>query len=223
MKIRIISILFFYFIVISCTVKLSLPKGEKVCAGLTQKNLWQLENQYPKSFQLTQRILLSVSGKEYDFIGSLTMRQDSVFRAVALGEMGGTFLDIKHETDTVSILKNSGNLPENPLLDGVVGDILYLFSFSRGNKKLASSFHNEQLHVQLSDSINETTILIFEKNNLIASEQIIDGQLVRKAQYSNYIKSVVSGCPLPGRILLENKKWRYTLKIDLLKIIQIPE
>ena len=199
-------------------VKLHLPEGEPVPEQLAKKCLQRLNNQYPSSFQLTQRILLTVSGKEYDFIGSLTMHGDSAFRALALGEMGGTFLDIQYDSGRVQILKNPGNMPEHPLTTGIVEDILHLFTFPGNGCDFESSLQDDRLHLQLADSPEATTMLTFEQSNLVASEKYINGRVVRRAQYSNYQKMDGFGCPLPQRILLENKKWRYSLKIDLLKI-----
>ncbi len=212
-----------FFIFSSCTVKLHLPEGEPVPEQLAKKCLQRLNNQYPSSFQLTQRILLTVSGKEYDFIGSLTMHGDSVFRAVALGEMGGIFLDLQYDSGRVRILKNPGRMPGCPLTDGVARDILHLYAFSFNNRDIKSSLKNKRLYMQLSDSGVVSDLLTFERQNLIVSEQIIDRRVVCRAQYQNYTKQEGFGCPLPSRILVENKKWHYSLKIDLLKIIKFSE
>lgn len=217
------SVIFCLFTLSSCTVKLHLPEGEAFPEQLARKYLQRLDKQYPSSFQLTQRILLTVSDKEYDFIGSLTVKGDSVFRAVALGEMGGTFLDIQYDSGHVKILKNPGNMPAHPLNMGVGNDILHLFATSWKCHDFESSLRGDLLYLQLNESQDRSTLLTFEQNNLIASEQKSGHRVLRRVQYSNFKKIKEFNCPLPQRILIENKKWHYSMKIDLLKINKLAE
>ncbi|MBN1406159.1 MAG: hypothetical protein JW956_00130, partial [Calditrichaceae bacterium] len=87
--------------------------------SIEKKYLDLLNTQYPDSFSITQRIILNIAGKQYDFIGQLTMNRNNAFRAVAFGEMGGQFIDLIAKGDSVSILANPTGLPEKPILQGV--------------------------------------------------------------------------------------------------------
>ena len=92
-------------LVLSCRVKLYLPEGRDVPEHQVQKQIQFLQQQYPDSFLLTQRIILTIAGKQYDFIGSLKMNPDKSFHLVAVGEMGGAFLEIQKVGGEIKILK----------------------------------------------------------------------------------------------------------------------
>ena len=94
-------------LIFNCTSPKIYTLNPIIDQNLIDKYTELLNNQYPDSFALTQRIILNVSGKQYDFIGQLTMNRGHAFRAVAFGEMGGQFIDILAKNDTVLILAKS--------------------------------------------------------------------------------------------------------------------
>lgn len=183
-----------------------------------QKQIQFLKQQYPDFFLLTQRIILTISGKQYDFIGSLKMNADKSFHLVAVGEMGGVFLEIKNVDGKIKIFKNPGKLPEKPLLDGVVGDINHLYNFAV-NEKCHSSIKDENSwSLYFKDDSETSRLYTFDSNYLLEADGLEKGKLIRSAVYSDYRKFDSVDYVLPARIILENKRWHYSLKIDLLKI-----
>lgn len=202
----------------SCTVKFHLPEGELLPQKVARQLLVRMEIQYPDSFQLTQRILLNVAGKEYDFIGYLKMQKKGNFRAMALGELGGTFLDIQSGPAETRILKNAADLPQGPLKEGVAGDIRFLYGCLQKYTPLNSSRAKDALYVELTDSASSQLVLAFDRTKLLSSKELINGKVRRTAQYKDYRKFDGISCALPCRIILENKRWHYKLRIDLLNI-----
>jgi len=218
MKTKLTYILLIFFFITSCKVKLYLPEGRDVSGQRVQKQIQFLQQQYPDSFLLTQRIILTISGKQYDFIGSLKMNADKSFHLIAVGEMGGAFLELQHKSGKTKILKNPGNLPENPLLDGVVEDINHLYNFMVFNECHSSLIDESSWSLYFKSDSEASRLYTFDSNYLVESDGLEKGKVIRRIVYSNYRKFDNVDCALPARIILENKKWRYSLKIDLLKI-----
>jgi hypothetical protein len=217
MKITTLNIILFLIIFNSCTVKIYLPEGTSASAKQVEEQLDFIKNQYPRAFQLTQRIVLTVAGKQYDFIGSLKMNSDSSFHMIAVGEMGGVFLELKHENGTSTIVRNPSRLPENPLLDGVVQDILFLYLSQSGLKFDTSNKRENKIFIQMKNADTGSVLYTFDSGVLKKTEQIKNGKLLREVHYSGYKKNENEASNFPGRITINNKKWRYTLKLDLLK------
>jgi len=188
-----------------------------------QNQIQFLQQQYPDSFLLTQRIILTISGKQYDFIGSLKMIKNKSFHLVAVGEMGGAFLEIQKADGEIKILKNPGELPENPLLEGVVEDINHLYNFVVFDECHSSLKDESCWSLYFKDDSEASRLYTFDRNYLLESDGLEKGKVVRRARYSDYRKFDGVECVLPARIILENKKWRYSLKIDLLKIKNLSE
>ena len=178
-----------------------------------------LNNQYPDSFALTQRIILNVSGKQYDFIGQLTINRGIAFRAVAFGEMGGQFIDILAKNDTVSILANPTGLPEKPILQGVTEDIIQLFHYKKPNSFRLSYPDIDTNSVVLNESstIRHHYSVSRNKNQILSLESYSKNKSIRLAEFLEYKKYDIWDREIPLLIYLTNKRWRYSLEIHLLK------
>ena len=215
-KIKLIFLIFLF--ILSCKVKLYLPEGRDVPEQQVQKQIRFLQQQYPDSFLLTQRIILTISRKQYDFIGSLKMNKDKSFHLVAVGEMGGAFLEIQKAAGEIKILKNPGKLPEKPLLEGVVGDINHLYNFAIFDECHSSIKDESSWSLYFKNDSESSRLYTFDSNYLLESDGLEKDKVVRSAVYSDYRKFDSMDCVLPARIILENRKWHYSLRIDLLKI-----
>lgn len=176
---------------------------------------------YPAEFRISQHIILSVNGKEYDFTGYLAAKKDSGFRAMAFGDMGGRMFDLLEKDGKREILSKPDLMPSGPLLNGAMGDIRHLFMVWREGSYVAAKRENGlSLIFKGRDGLSE---FLFSDDGLLASSiEVENGTPVREAAYSGY--RVFSGWekPLPARITLVNRRWGYQLRIELLKIDAMP-
>jgi hypothetical protein len=179
---------------------------------------------HPDSYKAVQRIVLRAQGKQYDFVGYLRVRDSNNFRALALGEMGGTLFDLALEGGEPRIFKKPENMPPQPLLDGVIGDIRFLFAAGPlrvlNHEYVPLPDWGYVLNVW-TDTVNgpdgSQVYRFDESGQLIGSRETWKGRTVRCASLRDW--RLFPGCDraLPGRILLENRRWHYEMEIELLK------
>ena len=211
--------IFFVFLIFSCAIKKNynlIPIDDQTSIN---KYTELLNNQYPDSFALTQRIILNISGKQYDFIGQLTMNRRNAFRAMAFGEMGGQFIDILGKDDSVSILANPTGLPEKPILQGVAEDIKQLFHYKNYNALKLFYPDIDTIEVFYNTSDNEQHNYLFDKNKnqILSLKSYSKDKLIRSAEFLEYKKYDIWDKEISTLIYLNNHHWRYSLEIRLLQ------
>jgi hypothetical protein len=211
------------FLLYSCASKKIIP-GKSIIDPIVKSNYINLlNNQYPDSFAFTQRILLNVAGKQYDFIGQLTINRGVAYRAVAFGEMGGQFIELLARGDSISLLANPTNLPEKPILRGVAEDIKQLFYYNKIKNLNYSNLASGIVKISINTSENEQLIyLINPNNNEILNLNYFSGNiLIRSAEFLEYKKQNSWERTTPSCIKLTNHRWHYSLEIRLLKFSTI--
>lgn len=178
-----------------------------------------IQCQYPDSFALTQRIILNVAGKQYDFIGQLTMARGRAFRAVTFGEMGGQFIDILSTGDSISILANPAGLPEKPILSGVVEDIKQLFYYNNIEELNYSELTRGLVKISINTSENNQLIYLINSKNkhILNLNYYSKDKHIRSAEFLEYKKYEGWSREIPSYIKLTNHRWHYSLEIRLLK------
>lgn len=195
--------------------------------ALRQVLIETLARRYPPQYRLVQRLALRTGGKQYDLIGYLAVSAADSFRAVAMGEMGGRIFDFSLAGGRAQIRKKPEKMPAPPLLTGAIADIGHLFlTPSGGGLTLAGGPEGPPALVGFAADGGAVEYLFDPRDQrLTISRESRAGHLVRKARYTDY--RVVPGFdrPIPARILLENRRWRYTLEIRTLEIIPgaVPE
>jgi hypothetical protein len=178
-----------------------------------------LNNQYPDSFSITQRIILNVAGKQYDFIGQLTMNRGTAYRAVAFGEMGGQFIDLLATKDSIIILSNPTDLPKKPIVHGVAEDIKQLFYYDTVTDLNFSDLANSTVKISINLSDNDQLIYMINKyNNQILNLHVYSGtKQIGSTEFLEYKKYDSWEHEIPSYIKLTNYRWQYSLEIRLLK------
>ena len=178
---------------------------------------------HPDSYKMVQRIVLEARGKHYDFVGYLRVRAPGDFRALALGEMGGTIFDLSLSEGQPRIPKKPGNMPPAPLREGVIADISHLFA--TGDLRVLRYTRDERsgntvlnLWVEADQGPHQVnTYWLDETGRLAGSRETWKSKTVRCAAYRDW--KTFPGCsrPLPRRIVLENYRWHYKMEIELLE------
>ncbi len=172
---------------------------------------------YPAEFRISQHIILSVNGKEYDFTGYLAVKRNSGFRAMAFADMGGRLFDLVERNGKREVLSKPDGMPFGPLLNGVMGDIRHLFMVSPEGPYAAARRENSfSLIHKGRDGFSE--FVFSDDGGLASSIEVEKGASMREAAYAGY--RVFNGWdkPLPARIVLVNRCYGYQLRIELLKI-----
>lgn len=171
---------------------------------------------YPAEFRISQHIILSVNGKEYDFTGYLAVKPDG-FHAVSYGDMGGKLFDMVEANGKREILFKPEGMPSGPLLDGVMGDIRHLFMAQCGGA-YTSAPREKGFGVMCAERNRFSEFVFSDAGELASSAETENGKPLREAAYSGYRVFDGWAKPLPARIVLVNRRYQYQLRIELLKI-----
>lgn len=179
-----------------------------------------LNNLYPRTFSAVQRIVLQVRRRQYDFLGHLAKSQKAVFRVTALGDMGGKLFDLYAAEGSVEVIENPMNMPEKPLITGVVGDIRHIFDIEIKNEAYLVQGEKGIVAVVSPFGIDQFHQYIFRADGrgITSSRTVIKGILVREVEYGEYMDFEGFAFPLPKMIQVKNFRWRYELEIELLNI-----
>lgn len=170
---------------------------------------------YPESISLSQHILITIRGKDFDFPAYLAIDQNKGYRAIAFTDMGGKvfdFLSIKGESKIISKPKK---MPHIPILNGVMDDISLLFMPYSAKGQMTYPYYKE-------DSNNDDAIdikTIFSNEGRISSYEIKkNNEPFSLIELSNYRLFPGWDKALPAKTKIINYRWDYTIEIILLKI-----
>jgi len=204
-------------LLLGCASTLKRPPLQTVSPG-NLPDWFPTSARYPEKFNATQRVLLTANNKEYDFTASL-QKDKQELRAVVLAEMGSLFLYLNINGNKVEIVKNPSGLPENPLRDGVAGDIRFLFDrdtlflgwswLQNAQRTLLVQRRGTRQIVWQADSAQTQAALATEVEN---------DRTIRLAHFQEYRFFDSIGRTLPATIVIENRRWHYTLRVQLLEI-----
>lgn len=187
--------------------------------SLQEELVRSLHRRYPTQYRMVQRLALQTRGKQYDLIGYLVVSDAETLRALALGEMGGRLFDFSLEGSVTTILKKPEGMPGRPLTLGVAEDLRHLFlpppdlSLARradGSPALVGNGPRARAVEYAFDAGGRYLQMSVESEG---------GRAVRQASYADYRVLAPATEAVPTRIVLENRRWRYTLEIDALELI----
>lgn len=169
-----------------------------------------VQNIYPESLSLSQHILLSIKGKEYDFPAYLAIDQNKGYRALAFTDMGGKVFDFLSIMGENKIISKPKMMPEIPILKGVMEDIELLFMpYSVGSYYKENRTNPDNVNIKTTFSGDDRlSSYEIEKNNKLFSKIIL----------SNYRLFPEWKKALPAEIKIINYRWDYVIEIKLLKI-----
>ncbi len=176
-----------------------------------------LESGLPESFRMAHRVVISAGEEQFDCLGVLVVRRGAALRALAVGEMGGRLFDFLARGSERRVLLCPEGMPEQPLRDGVLADLLHLFDPGVAlGARAARTVDGAVLLFQDGATARE---YVFDAagETLVMSLEARDGKVVRRARYTAYRLFPGAARPLPARIVLEDLRWNFCLEIDLLE------
>lgn len=182
------------------------------------KNLMtKLSQLYPSEMKLKQRIIITVNRKEYDVLGYLLFRQPDHYYAATYAEAGGPIFEMVHSNGNGRVLSKPKYMPEIYLLDGVMKDLLHLYT----NKNPIAGEVIERdkditrfLFPRGYGFIQE--YLVNKSGALFSSQTVLRSKLVRTVRYGQH--QDVKGKLIPFDIFLENYNVRYMMSIKTLEV-----
>ena len=179
-----------------------------------------LRNRNPDQCRLTQRILLRVGRRDLDMTGYLYLQPGDAWVALALGDMGMELFRLRFDDNGGEVIKKPDSMPANPLRNGIIRDIQHLFGWESASNTYLVERRNAETGLVLEHGDGSLEEYGFAKGGSapVRSMGVSNRRIVREAVYSSPMKHPGIEHPLPGRIVLRNHKWRYTMEIVLLQV-----
>ncbi|NQU43223.1 DUF3261 domain-containing protein [bacterium] len=174
---------------------------------------------FPQKFRLSQRVIVTARGKEYDFLAYLRVRGNS-FDASAFGEMGGTLFEFVSEDDERRIKRKPPGLPPKPLADGVIADIAHVFLLDPPEEDWTASLTSEgNRRLAWRTPPNNRAFLDYapESGLVVASGETRNGRTIRRVRYDAWDRPDPAAPLLPHRIRVQNLRWHYEMDVRVLK------
>jgi hypothetical protein len=206
-------------LVVSCATMGDDHRKNIACTCDAEKYILMLSRVYPERFTIKQKIILTVGGLQYDFIGYLAVWKGNAFRAVAFGDMGGKFVDLLFRDGRLEIVKSF--LPENErelFREGVLYDILHLYMFRKQAKSFTCLSEGRGCSLYCEEENGKSDQYVFDVLDVnISSRTIVDGKVIREVTYE-WREGEDRGAPdVPYKIRLVNHYWHYNLEIEVLE------
>lgn len=196
----VLPIIFVLFIGCACQKYMLEP-------GLTEtKDKTELLN-FPRSYRLVHKVRLKVRGMSLDFTGYLAVN-GACCRAVAVSEIGGTIFDLLNCNGLRKVIKNPARIPATSLKRGVLGELDYLFAHPEGNNK---NTNDARLTVKINKDDTQITLLLLQDGCLLSEINIQSFQTVEGWPH-----------PIPAKFQVNNKRWGYTMEVELLRLDMRP-
>ena len=152
--------------------------------------------------------------------GYLFLKPDGSWRAVALGDMGMERFRFEGDPQQGAVVIKPDSFPEQPLIDGVIGDLQHLFGMRPGLTEYLVQREGAGfgLVMRYDDGNLEEYLFSSEGDLPVRSCGVSNGKIIRAVTYHD--PTMYPGCarPLARRIVLHNHKWRYSLEIVLLDV-----
>ncbi len=181
----------------------------------------ELRTMYPPSYRMAQRIVIKAFDREFDFVAYLLVVRGAVLRVQFLGEMGGTVMDLGMEGNKGIIFKKPDIIPDDRLVHGALGDMVFLFDPYADEEAYLVSNGSSSSVLVASPANHVFFEYSFNTGNNTPNHwrDIRDGRLVREARTGQY--DVVKGGwnrSIPTRIELVNHEYNYTVDVQVLAL-----
>ena len=208
------------------TMHLRLPEKAQPCQIKKIKDWLPTPYVYePGGVRLIQRIILSFPRRELDMTGYLILEQNGNWLALALADMGVELFRFKKSNGSLRVVTAPQGISKRPLLEGVAGDIDYLFG--RKNAIQTFSSYSEEISlrkwIQYGESHFDEYIFEPKKNHPVKSREFIEDQIIRSVRYEDYRLDSLKKKIVPHLIVLKNHLWHYEMEIKLYKVEQLTE
>jgi len=177
---------------------------------------------YPKSFRMLHRVVLTVSGRQFDFTGYVLIRRPSRLRVVAFRDIGGTIFDVvANSPGETTIAERSPGMKREWLIDGVAGTVrrLYLSSPGPRPRLVGRDKSAVALVYEAEDGGFEEIVFDRESRRLTGLLHADGRRCLRRVSYLDFARFEGWEREVPRRIVVEDLAGRYRLEINVIKFV----
>ncbi len=203
---------------ISCSTNINsiLKEIEKVEDYETEQKLAEklLEHNYT-NIRITQKIVLTMRNRQYDFVTYIAFVSSDKFRIIFLTDMGNTVLDFIYSYGNLNVISNLSGIPDKLILNGLYKDIQHIYGSVLSGNNSAELYTQENEYLLIRSNKENTEIFYFDEDddeNISESLYSDDNIIVSNVHYSNYIDNI------PQKISVENFRYDYAMEIQLLEM-----
>ena len=169
------------------------------------------------NIRITQKIVLTMKNKQYDFITYTALALSNKFRIIFLTDMGNTVLEFIYLNDNLNVISNLAEIPEELILNGFCKDIQHIYGsvLTGWDTEL---YMQENEYLLYNTDVENREIFYFDEDGYIYKSLYSTGKrIISNVFYSNFIDNI------PQNIYVENIKYDYTIEIKLLDIKLLPD
>lgn len=212
--------IFFTIITVSCTTSInSIFKDYELTIDKNKKQELQsiIEDRNPVKLKITERAVITINEKQYDFIVITVFENIDKFRTLFLTDMGNTVLDFIYSEDTLNIITNLAGIPENIILKGFCTDLRHI-NFSMLSSLYNTSLYSKNGQFLLTINDNNYNELFFfnTTGNIFKSIYSKRNRIISESTYHIQNKEAAN-------IYITNYKFNYTAHVSILKAAQFDD
>ena len=153
------------------------------------------------NIRITQKIVLTIRNKQYDFVTYTAMASSDKFRIIFLTDMGNTVLDFIYSNGNLNVVTNLSGIPDEFILNGFCKDIKHIYGsvLSVNNPASLYVLENDYLLMRSYEEILE--IFYFDKDedeNIYKSLYSDNNKLISNVHYNNYIDNIPQNISVLG-------------------------
>jgi len=198
---------------LGCASHLPVPEAGPIPPETADQLLAQWNSLFPPECTLSQRIVLKVGGRIYDFTGAAAIRKPDHFRIMALGDMGGLVFDFLIADTACSIIKRPPGMPPAPLHKGVCSDIIFLYGLKSGRTSSAR-LDSGRLSCSVTDGEIKHTCVFDMSFRPIVSYSVKGRRRIRTVTYPGSGPPDIALSNIPAKMVLVNHRWHYRMEIE---------
>lgn len=169
---------------------------------------------------ISHRVILDVWGDEYDFNGCLAVENGKIQKGASYGDMGGKVFEFLYTDGKPGISSMPDGIPEDALLDGMLGDINFLYARPkyRNSILVRQSAGHFDLVCYLTDEDMDVYMFRDAQTMPDMGLSVRDGSIVLAVKYSKYQSDNRRGLCLPYKLEVTNYSWCYKTTIRILNV-----
>ena len=179
---------------------------------------------YPESFRMLHRVVLSVGGRELDFTGYVLVRGSGALRAVAFGEIGGTYFDVvTRAPDDATVVRSPERMKPEWLVEGVAWPLRDIYVDAPPDDSRLVRLRDGRLALLTFARRGDAVITVFSAATSRPEALITcaGGAVRREARLSDWGPAAGSGRVVPRRIVVADRTRGYRFEASLVKLEEV--
>ncbi|MHC5054344.1 MAG: hypothetical protein ACYTKD_06465 [Planctomycetota bacterium] len=179
---------------------------------------------YPESFRMLHRVVLTVGGREFDFTGYVLVSRPGALRAVAFGEIGGTYFDVvTRAPDEARVVRSPARMRVEWLVEGVAWPLRDLYVDAPSADSHLVRLRDGRLGLLAFRQGGDAALTIFAPGGAKPEALVVcrSGRPTREARLSDWGPAPGSGREVPRRIVVADRTRGYRFEASLVKLNEV--